>query len=454
MKQFCQIQSVGVSSADWVRFLHDALPDGTIRRIVIKPNWVIHETDPDFPIRALVTSTALIDAAIEACIQKYASLESLLVADVPIQSCDWPLLKKQAGIDRLEAKYKSLRRPRVEIRDLRMHRVRVSDGYMTTDSSSDDFGDPAGYCDVILDQKSFLEAICQEKTSFRVSDYSPEETQSSHRKGSHRYRISKSLLECDLFINMPKLKTHQKAGMTGALKNLVGMNGNKAFLVHFKAGRPSSGGDEFPPDVEWPIILRARMHQWAQGKSRLLFRTLQRGWRAFRRLYGIEVKATRGAAGRRFLISGGSWYGNDSIWRMIYDLNRIVLYAKPEGGVLSESPQRQYLTIVDGVVSGEGNGPLQPLPVETGIIGISNNPFVVDIALAHLMGFDYRKVPQLSHHREFGKDSWGDFDPATVVLQMDGRELRGVQSLPVLHPFLPSAGWRGHIELNAAVRVA
>ena len=454
MKQFCQIQSVGVSSADWVRLLRDALPDGTIRRIVIKPNWVIHETDPDFPIRALVTSTALVDAAMEACIQKYPSLESLLVADVPIQSCDWPLLRKQAGIDRLEAKYRIVDRPQIGIRDLRMQRVRVSDGFITTDSASDDFGDPAGYSDVILDERSFLEAICQEKTSFRVSDYSPEETQSSHRRGSHRYRISKSLLECDLFINMPKMKTHQKAGMTGALKNLVGMNGNKAFLVHFKAGRPDSGGDEFPPDIGWPNVLQARVHQWAQGKSKLLFRTLQKCWRAFRRLYGIEVKATRNTVGKRFLISGGSWYGNDSIWRMIYDLNRIVLYAKPEGGVLSESPQRQYLAIVDGVVAGEGNGPLQPLPVETGIVGVSNNPFVLDLALARLMGFDYRKIPQLSHHAEFGKGTWGDFDPATVVVQMDGRDCCGILSLPVLHPFLPSAGWRGHIEIDATGRVA
>jgi uncharacterized protein DUF362 len=454
LKQFCQIHSVGDSCAELVPVLTGALPEGSFHRIVIKPNWVIHETEPDFPIRALVTSTSLIDATIEACIQKYASLESLLVADVPIQSCDWSLLTKQAGIDHLRRKYESLSRPRVEIRDLRIQRVQVSNGYITQDSSSDDFGDPAGYSDVILDQQSFLDPICREATSFRVSDYSPEETKSSHRRGFHRYRISRSLLECDLFINMPKMKTHQKAGLTGALKNIVGMNGNKAFLVHFKAGRPDSGGDEFPPDIEWPIVLQARVHHWAQGKSRLLFRALQKGWRTFRRLYGIEVKATREVVGKRFLLSGGSWYGNDSIWRMIYDLNRIVLHAKPEGGALSEMPQRQYLAIVDGLVAGEGNGPLQPLPVEAGIVGISDNPFVLDFSLARLMGLDHRKIPQLAHHAEFGKGTWGDFDPATIKVHLNGRELSGVDSLPILHPFLPPAGWRGHIELETQGRVA
>jgi hypothetical protein len=37
---------------------------------------------------------------------------------------------------------------------------------------------------------------------------------------------------------------------------------------------------------------------------------------------------------------------------------------------------------------------------------------------------------------------------------MDGRELLGIDALPVLRPFLPAAGWREHIELPAAPRVA
>jgi len=451
---FCDIHSVRRLGTELVSVLMGALPEGPVRRVVVKPNWVSHETDPDFPIHALVTSTALIDATIEACIRRYASLESVLVADVPLQSCDWSLLTKQAGIDRLMAKYGGLGRPHVTVRDLRMNRVRMVDGYVTRDSSSHDFGDPLGYCDVILDDQSFLDPVCQAKASFRVSDYSPEETQSSHRKGFHRYRISRSLLECDLFINMAKMKTHQKAGITGALKNLVGINGNKAYLVHYKAGRPGAGGDEFPPDVEWPVVLQTRVRHWAQGRSRLLFEALQTAWRAFRRIYGIEVRATRDRIGRRFLISGGSWYGNDSIWRMIYDLNRVLLYGRPEGGVLAVTPQRQYVVVVDGITAGEGNGPLQPLPVETGIVAVSDNPFIVDLVLCRLMGFDYRKIPQLSHHREFGEDSWGDLDPSAITVRMDGEGFTGIESLPVLRSFLPSAGWRGHIEREATPLVA
>src|SRR2546428_4191263 len=99
MKHFCRIHSARRAGTDLVPLLMGALPDGPVRRVVIKPNWVCHETDPIFPIGALVTSVELIEATIRACIQTYASLESVLVADIPIQGCDWALLSKQAGID-------------------------------------------------------------------------------------------------------------------------------------------------------------------------------------------------------------------------------------------------------------------------------------------------------------------------------------------------------------------
>jgi hypothetical protein len=70
------------------------------------------------------------------------------------------------------------------------------------------------------------------------------------------------------------------------------------------------------------------------------------------------------------------------------------------------------------------------------------------------MGFDYQKIPQLSHHREFGENSWGDFNPVTISVSIDGREYRGIDSLPVLRAFLPPTGWRGHIEHEAVSRVA
>ena len=53
-------------------------------------------------------------------------------------------------------------------------------------------------------------------------------------------------LEADVIINLPKLKTHQKAGITCALKNLIGINGNKEYLPHHRIGGFELGGDCYP----------------------------------------------------------------------------------------------------------------------------------------------------------------------------------------------------------------
>ncbi len=76
------------------------------------------------------------------------------------------------------------------------------------------------------------------------------------------------------------------------------------------------------------------------------------------------------------------------------DLNRILFYADREGAVRSE-PQRRYLTIVDGIVAGEGEGPLGATPVEAGLLIGGFDPVLVDAVCAEAMGFDPAKIPMI-----------------------------------------------------------
>ena len=429
-------------------FCAEFVPAGTFGRILIKPNWVKHQENPAFPISALVTSSDLIEAIVDACLEKYPAVEEITVGDVPLQSCDWDLLVQQAGIHRLIAKYEHYRTPRIRFCDLRRERFRLESGFMVP-SNGNRAGDPRGYQEVILDRDSHLEEISDSSERFRVSDYSPEETTSSHHSGYHRYLIAKSALECDLFINLPKMKTHQKSGITGALKNLVGINGNKAFLVHHRHGRVGSGGDEFPPNVAKVFVLQNRLRSMVQNRSPLAFSTLRMGWRVLRKLKGIRVEGTPENLDRNFYIGSGSWYGNDTVWRMIYDLNRIIRYARASDGLLDRVPQREYVAILDGIVAGEGNGPLQPLPVPLGIIAAARDPFLMDTVMARLMGFEPAKIPMLARRREFADLVWGNFDESSVPILLNEKLCTGIRSLPVLHPFRPSPGWKGHIELRA-----
>ena len=55
----------------------------------------------------------------------------------------------------------------------------------------------------------------------------------------------------------------------------------------------------------------------------------------------------------------GNWHGNDTIWRTIVDLNKILFFSKKDG-FLSNEIQRKYFAIVDGIIGGEGNGPHFP----------------------------------------------------------------------------------------------
>jgi len=436
---------------DLPAFVARQLPDGAFRRVVLKPNWVKHAEHPEFPIEALVTSTALIEATIEACLAKYPTLEKITVGDVPLQTCDWDALLRQSGVDRLIEKYRGHTAPTIQFLDLRRERWRPRAGFMELDDAHP--GDPLGYSEVIIDHASLLDEVSHNADSFRVSDYDPAETVSVHRKGQHRYLIARTVLDADLFINLPKMKTHQKTGITGALKNLVGINGSKAHLVHHQLGFPSQGGDEFPEDVSRLIYWQARLRERFQKKSKFVFKTLKGGWEIVKRLRGIKTLGTKealsAAAGGNFYVGSGSWYGNDSIWRMVYDLNAIILLAPADGGALRAEPQRQVLSIMDGLIAGEGNGPLQPLPVKANAMIASRNPFLVDFAMAKLMGFDFQKIRLLANYQRFGYAPFREFHPATCPVLLNGRHFpSGLDAVSPIHRFIPSPGWKGHIELT------
>lgn len=444
----CQLQILDWKNPDAPPLIGPLLPDGDFRKILLKPNWVLHASHPEFPIEALVTSSALIEAVIKACFAKYANLESLTVGDVPLQSCDFETMCRQSGINALRERCRERFGKRVRFLDLRRERYRLVKGFLELESDAP--GDPSGYGEVILDERSQLEEISHRAASFRVSDYDPEETRSVHQKGSHRYLVARSVLEADLVINLPKMKTHQKSGVTGALKNLVGINGSKAYLVHHQLGKPSQGGDEFPETASALFIWQARLREILQKRSLWMFRAAKAGWEILKKLRGIQTVATRESLGTgKVYVGAGSWHGNDSIWRMVYDLNLILVFGKAEGGALADTPQRKVVSIMDGFLAGEGNGPLQPIPVQTRVLIASENPFLVDFAMAKMMGFDWRKIRLLANHQKFGWPRFADFDPHGFEVVRNGlASSNGVDAIPVLKKFLPPPGWLSHIELE------
>jgi uncharacterized protein (DUF362 family) len=138
---------------------------------------------------------------------------------------------------------------------------------------------------------------------------------------------------------------------------------------------------------------------------------------------------------------------------MCLDLNRCLYYSDAEGPHFeAPAPVRQVLSVIDGIVAGEGEGPLAPGDRPLGVILASLDPVALDLAAIQLMGFDAGLVPKVRTAIE---------DPTlrvtavrhpaaecvAVVSPEDGtsRE-RSLAELEGGEPFLAHSGWRGHLE--------
>ncbi|MBK7626716.1 MAG: DUF362 domain-containing protein [Bacteroidales bacterium] len=84
-----------------------------------------------------------------------------------------------------------------------------------------------------------------EKSYFRA-DSNIVETNEAHNGFNNLYRVSRTVVECDVFINLPKLKTHKKSGITCCLKNLVGINTYRNYLPHCSLGTKRKGRPIYP----------------------------------------------------------------------------------------------------------------------------------------------------------------------------------------------------------------
>ncbi len=88
----------------------------------------------------------------------------------------------------------------------------------------------------------------------------------------------------------------------------------------------------------------------------------------------------------------GAWSGNDTIWRMILDLNRIFLYAGEDGN-LRDAPCRNVFYVVDGIVIGDRNGPMDPDELKAGLIVTGDNALTTDLSILKYLGVEYNKIP-------------------------------------------------------------
>lgn len=423
-------QQSELASADWLK-----LDGGPWNKTVLKPNWVrdYNELDRLDPLRLAETVTSP-ELLLE--IARQVPAKKVVIADAPQFDADWERLWHRLKLDEVLKRGQALGIPELEIRDLRQEVVRTDENGIILDRHRK-MGDPEGYRVVDVGERSAFARSGFDFRRIRGADYDAEETIRHHSGGKHEYCIAATILNADLVIDVPKVKTHKKSAVTLCLKNLVGINGNKNYLPHHRAGRPEDGGDEFPGGGG---NLYRRVRAWALDKSRPLLSN-PAVLPLIRQLRAIDMR-TRPA----HLVRNGNWWGNDTIWRTVVDLNRVLVYADRDGA-LRDRPQRQVFHVLDGIVAGEGDGPLAPERKDLGVVLCSDDAVAADMVAAALMGFNPLKIPVIRHALEPHPLPITRLGPSGEGLEIifEGRSLHDWRQLPS-HRFKPHPGWAGRIE--------
>ncbi|MEP0869909.1 DUF362 domain-containing protein [Trichocoleus desertorum AS-A10] len=406
------------------------------QRVFVLCNFVFHRrlNESAAQFKAKCTQGAMLRALVDYLLIAVGSAGKICFGNAPVQSCQWESVLEETGAQQVLDFYQAVG-ARVTAQDLRLYVAeRTPFGSIRKLEQRQD--DNAVSID--LGEQSLLTQISQSATTrFRLSDYDPRRTEAFHANGSHVYVLNQQVLAADVIVSLPKLKTHEKVGITCALKGCVGAIAHKDCLAHHRFGPPTTGGDEYPSDRFYIKRAASKVHDWVQqtpangvqGNSlRVIDRLLRSGLR------------------RLSPTTAGAWWGNDTAWRMALDIARILRYADAKG-VLQPAPVRPHLVLIDGVIGGEGTGPLKPTPVKSGIVLFSDEPVLADAVSAQLMGFAPEKIPLLQATLTLQNYplTCGDWDKVMCSYNGQAQEV-GALTPPSNRGYQPPPGWCGYIE--------
>lgn len=183
------------------------------------------------------------------------------------------------------------------------------------------------------------------------------------------YAIANTVFEADVFINVPKMKVHWITGVTLSLKNLIGITVSSTGNTTHEEG------------------IKDTPH-WNNSAP-----------------HTGDVLTVQDS------------FANDVIWRVIADLNKIILYAD-ENGVIQPTNQRGYLSVVDAIIGMEGPTVYNPpgIPRPTGAIIAGQNPVAVDAVCSRVMGFNHTVLNSLVNMEQISDHPIGKADPTAICV--------------------------------------
>lgn len=342
--------------------------------VVIKPNFVIDRHENNGDLFSIITHPSLIKIVIKYVKMALGEAGRIVIADAPQYNCNFSNLLKMINLDVGDIEIVNLQPYWSKWRHFKHCEIKLS-------------GDKNGVEIINLGKNSSFESL-KNKEKLYGAKYRRKETIDAHTNGKNIYEISKTILNADVLISLPKLKVHKKVGVTLNCKGLVGINVNKNLIPHYRIGSPKEGGDQYPDNFfsykeEYIIKFERFMYDTFLSKNSIILEYIHRiiyGFfylKIFRKI-GLDIPKCKK------IFDAGNWYGNDTCWRSVSDLIKIL-----------ENKKIKTFSIVDGIIGGEEDGPLCPTPKKCGILVGGEDLVSVDIISTILMGFDPRKIKYL-----------------------------------------------------------
>lgn len=413
--------------------------------VLLKPNYVIHENGCGESVWAVITHPSVIRAVADYVFRATGREGRVVIADAPQADCHFEEVVRLSGLKELIRHYKE-HGLELELYDLRQLRFEYKDGVLLEGSRIELDGDPSGYIIFDLGKGSSHTGISHAERIYGA-DYDRSEVLKHHSNGHHEYCISKMVMNADVVISMPKIKTHRKNGVTLNYKNFIGVNGNKNYLPHFRIGDPTDGGDEYEPlnaaDKTINYTNRFLTDKLLAHPSKLKSAVYQ----AIIKAYKSAKKLTPGQRGiKKSAVRGGAWHGNDTLWRTVADLNQIIEFGGVDGK-MHDAPQRRLFCVMDGIIAGEGNGPLEPKERHCGLMIAGDDLLAADLAAIRIMDIDYDKIHP---YHELCSDASirKRMDDAVFIHNLGNKGFSWDSKEEQYFRFEEADGWKGKISIQ------
>ncbi len=399
--------------------------------VLIKPNLVLDTNASGCGVDCLYTNPSLVAPIIDYVTIALKGKGRIVVGDAPLQECSFERLIEESGYKEL-IKYYRDRNIDITLVDFRNVKTIVRDNLHYKQENEMNHG-----VNVRIDDASAFAGLPMNRIkSLRITNYDPRILQEHHNETKHEYRISEYVLNADVIINMPKPKTHRKAGVTASLKNLVGINANKEYLPHHTLGSKNEGGDAY---LQSNVYL-SMANDVLDIKNELVHDNEMELAGIAQSLFSELLKKGKTICREKYW--EGSWYGNDTIWRTIKDLNTILLYANKKGKLV-DTVQRKMFIVGDMIVSGQKEGPLEPVPIYPGTIVLGTDPVWFDRIVSSLMGFPYMEIPSLCCYSKEDRYPISSESTCEIVsnnLKWNGQTCENIEKESSLE-FQPTMGW-------------